>query len=93
MSTLGLSQLLELFLPITFWISWNIDYNKNSWCNRNDGEKFKLIAWKLQKKNDMSYVIQGNGIRRKSDELHNDLGKLEKEVLTLKEKKRNLMHV
>ena len=46
-----------------------------------------------EKKNDMSYVIKGNGIKRKSDELRNDLGKLEKEVLALKEKKRKRVHI
>ena len=46
-----------------------------------------------EKKNDMSFVIKGNGIKRKSDELRNDLGKIKEEVLAMKEKKRKFVNI
>ena len=42
-------------------------------------------------KNDISYVIKGNGLKRKSDETRKDLLLLEKQVLALEEKKRKLI--
>ena len=43
-----------------------------------------------KKKNDMSYLIKGNGIKRTSDELRKDMFVLEKEVTDLQGKKRKL---
>ena len=42
-----------------------------------------------EKKNDMSYVIKGNALKRKSEKTSEELKLLEKELLVLEEKKKN----
>ena len=44
-----------------------------------------------EKKNDMSYVIKGNALKRKSETTSEELKLLEKELLVLEEKKKKLL--
>ena len=44
-----------------------------------------------EKKNDMSYVIKGNAVKRKSETTSEELKLLEKELLVLEEKKKKLL--
>ena len=44
-----------------------------------------------EKKNDMSYVIKGNALKRKSETTSEKLKLLEKELLVLEEKKKKLL--
>ena len=44
-----------------------------------------------EKKNDMSYVIKDNALKRKSENISEELKLLEKELLLLEEKKKKLL--
>ena len=45
----------------------------------------------VEKKNDMNYVIKGNALKRKSEKTSEELKLLEKELLVLEEKKKELI--
>ena len=45
----------------------------------------------VEKKNDMSYVIKGNALKRKSEKTSEELKLLEKELLVLEEEKKELI--
>ena len=44
-----------------------------------------------EKKNDMSFVIKGNGLKRKCDDKKQDIDVLEKQIQELEAKKKKLM--
>ena len=45
-----------------------------------------------EKKNNMSYAIKGNTLKRKSEKTSEELKLLEKKLLVLEEKKKNYYH-
>ena len=52
-------------------------------------EYFKLIL-KAEEKNNMLLVVQGNALKRKSEEKEGHLGQLKKRMLELQEKKQTM---
>ena len=53
--------------------------------------KFVDCITMAEKKNDVSYVIKGNTLKRKSETTSDEFKLLEKEVLVLGEKKKKLL--
>ena len=63
--------------------------NLESTIKEMNTEYFKLIL-KAEEKNNMLLVVQGNALKRKSEEKEGHLGQLKKRMLELQEKKQTM---